>query len=475
MEKRQKGDAVWEKHALGVLIDSGVESWQVVQQDPDGFGTLSLRGRWIAPQEGKRFRVFVRLVSETTGAAVRQGLDWTPASTARNGSWRLDLAGIPAGGLYRLETCLNVDGGPIEWSIRGDMAHHLGVGDIWVIAGQSNAEGHGRSPVDDGPVLGVHAYAARGHWALATHPLGDSTQTVFPPNRLSSNVSHSPWLAFGKRLQAELGHPIGLLPASLGGSPLQAWHRKTGGHLFANMLAYVKGAGGAVRGMVWYQGESDTGPAPRRTYRRRFREFVRDVRGALDCRGLPVITVQLNHYIGEAYGAAVHEGWEAIRETQRQLARRMKGVYVVSSLDLGLSDGIHTNAVGNVVLGERVASVALGAVAGVDVKYLHPDCEGARALSPRRLELIFANVGERLHYENNIPEQLPFAVRDRAGEVDVVRWVLKAPNRLRLELGRDLQAPARVVGAPTACPPAIVPYDIAGYRPMLGFTERVQM
>lgn len=42
------------------------------------------------------------------------------------------------GGLYRIETCMNhaETNGAIEWATRGDMIHHVGVGDLYVIAGQ---------------------------------------------------------------------------------------------------------------------------------------------------------------------------------------------------------------------------------------------------------------------------------------------------------------------------------------------------
>jgi sialate O-acetylesterase len=40
----------------------------------------------------------------------------------------------PGRGLYRVETCLQINGNEVtEWAIRGDMIHHVGVGDLWVI------------------------------------------------------------------------------------------------------------------------------------------------------------------------------------------------------------------------------------------------------------------------------------------------------------------------------------------------------
>ena len=457
---------------LGVLIEAGLSDWQILQQDENGRAALKLSGRWIFRESFKKAVVYVRLVSEASGEAISLAHDWTRATTRRDGKWTCRLKDIPAGGLYRLETCLNLDGGLIEWSARGDMRHHVGVGDIWILAGQSNSEGHGRSPVDDGPQLGVHVFRAKGCWELASHPLNDATDTRYPANRIYCNPSHSPWLHFAKLLQEDLGYPIGLIPAALGGSPLEAWHRKSGGYLFENMLDYVKDAGG-VRGVTWYQGESDTGIEQCQTYVRRFREFVADLRRMLKCKDLPVITVQLNRCIGQDFDAVdAHRGWEAIREAQRQVAHSDPHVFVVASFGAQLADGIHNDSAGNMVFGRRAAAAALGGVYSRAVKYLHPDCQAARVFG-RRLELRFAHIDTRLHFENNIAAQIPFAVRDNQGDVAITGWSMSGRDTMQLHLARELQKDAVVVGAPTACPPVNVPYDISGYLPMLGFTQAI--
>ncbi|MGI6082889.1 MAG: sialate O-acetylesterase [Limnochordia bacterium] len=456
-------------HETGALISSGAADWQIVQQRADGTATLTLTGRWRAAQDYREAKVLIRLIDECTQEPVTQTLQWRPAVTRPDGTWTAELGPVPAGGIYRIETALRLDGCAVEWSMRGDMVHHLGVGDIWLIAGQSNAAGYGKTPITDGPELGIHMFHARGCWTLATHPLGDSTATRFPANRGRSNASHSPWLAFARRLKHSLGYPIGLIPSSLGGSPMAAWDRAEQGHLFTNMLRYVEAAGGKVKGIVWYQGESDARPQAARLYAERFARFVTDVRSCLGDPQLPILTVQLNRWVGQA-AADNHTGWEMIREIQRRLPEQIPGAYVVPAADLGLSDGIHNNSLGNVLLGERMAQVALGAVYGRDINWRFPDCRRAVTLAPDLLELTFANVGIRLNYENTYAVQLPFAVRDAQGDVPVVAWELPGPDRFRLKLGRPLQGDATVTGLPGCNPPPIIPSDIDSYRPMLGFT-----
>jgi len=457
----------------GVIIESGLQDWQILQQDGQGVARVRLEGRWLTGDPFSEARVLVRVLDETRLQPVTRSLDWSEAATSPDGTWSVELARIPAGGLYRIETCLQLDGGPVEWAIRGDMRHHLGVGDIWVIAGQSNAAGYGRTPCFDSPELGIHMFASSAEWRLATHPLSDSTGTRYPASRERGNGSHSPFLAFARHLKAALGYPVGLIPAALGGSPLARWMPGGSGDSYENMLALLRDAGGQCRGMVWYQGESDTGPQERGVYAEKFERMIGDFRKCTNRPELPVITAQLNRYIGEPYDGPCHEGWEVIREIQRQLARRIDGVEVISTLDLALSDGIHNDSKANLAIGQRMANTVLGAVFGRDVKYRSPDLRAAVLVDPCAVELEFDHVDGRLHFENNIPSQFPFAVRDAGGEVPVGSWAFTAKNRLRLNLARAVTGVATVTGAPTACPPAVMPFDLCGYLPMLAFTQTV--
>lgn len=458
---------------IGAIIEYGAQSWQVYQQNRNGTADITFGGRWVARQPFKQAVVRVRLLFEDTFECVSPAFEWIEADTRKDKTWQVTLINVPRGGLYRIETVLQLDAMPEEWAVRGDIVHHVGVGDVWVITGQSNAAGYGKTPATDGPEMGVHMFHARGEWTLGAHPLGDSAGTLYPANREGGNASHSPWLAFAKALRKSLGYPIGLIPASLGGSAMVAWDRKEGGHLFENMLRYIEDSGGKIRGVVWYQGESDASPELAKKYTARFRRFVGDLRRTMKDPSLPVITAQLNRCVCGEVSPKGEDGWTAMREVQRQIARKMRNVFVVSTIDTGLSDGIHVDSPGNVVIGERMASVALGQVHGLGVKCLHPDCAGARLVEPKVIEIAFDNVDKRLHYESFVSAEFPFAVRDKNGRVPTVVLRISAPDKIQVVLGRDPVGRTRVTGAPTANPPRIVPFDMSGFRPMLGFTVEV--
>jgi hypothetical protein len=461
-------------HEIGVIIDHGARDWQIFQQRADGTVEIALTGRWLTKNPFKTAEVIGRIVLEDEYRAVTRTLDWQPVAASPDGTWSVTLRNVPRGGLYRIETALRLDGGPVEWAQRGDAIHHLGVGDVWVIAGQSNAAGYGKSPVQDPPELGLHMFRASGEWALATHPLADSTRTQYPANREGANGSHSPFLAFARVLKRRLGYPIGLIPAALGGSPISAWLGSLDGSLFRTMLDYLRDAGGSARGMCWYQGCTDTLTPQKSSYLNCFTEFVTDLRRTLNTPDFPIVTAQINRVVNHPAGAPTNAAWDAIREAQRQAARVIPGVSIISTLDCGLADCIHNHSTANLMIGERMASMALAQVYGHDVKCLHPDLKQARSDDGHTVDLLFGNVDERLSFEVIAPRDFPFAVSDRNGGVPVTG--IRLPNRdtLRLELARELTGAATVTGAPGTNPPFVVPFDICGYRPMLAFTAAIE-
>ncbi len=413
----------------------------------------------------------VRVVDQSTGVAVTSQTDWQPADTQPYGTWQITLDRIPAGGLYRIETHLKVSHEG-EWSIRGDIRHCVGVGDVWIIAGQSNSAGYGRGPYNDPPELGVHLFRNSGQWSLATHPMNDSTDTLHSVNRENANSSHSPHLHFGRVMKQALGYPIGLVQTALGGSPLSRWNPRqhedaSSADLFTNMVACVERAGGAAIGVLWYQGESDANDDDCSSYQQRFIDAVQAGREALNNPDLAVITVQLNRVFPRPDFEWSNRGWSIVREAQRQVPKVLAGVAVVPALDLPLSDLIHTSAAGNLLLADRMARAALGVVHDRPVAHLAPDIESAtKGPDSRSLYLQFANVTSRI---DNIEHTANgFKVEDAQGEVKIESIVYPGDASIVLALARPLAGEAKVHGAFGYNPPT-APVDMDRVMPMLGF------
>ncbi|MHB1295028.1 MAG: sialate O-acetylesterase [Anaerolineae bacterium] len=451
---------------IGATITRGPTDWQVLQQDAQGLAALTLSGGWAGEPGGK---VQVRLVREDTATPVGANLDWQDTQTTPDGTWSHILAGIPAGGLYRLETRYNGrDNVATEWASRGDTCHFLGVGDLWVIAGQSNAAGFGRGPVEDPPELGIHVFRNSETWALATHPLNEATDIRHAANRETANPGHSPYLQFARLLKRALGYPIGLIPTALGGSPLSAWNPREPGpaSLFDNMCHIVERVGGRVKGILWYQGESDTDLVAAPTYLQRFGDAVSAWREALHAPDLPVLTVQINRYYTSGTEEA-DRGWAMLREAQRQAAATIPGVSVVPALDLPLSDLIHTSPAGNLLLANRLAQAALGGVYGQSVEYRAPDvAQASRLPDGRAILLRFADVSSRM--DNIQYGARCFKVEDDGGDVPVAQAAYPGGPRVQLLLEREL-GPHAVVHGAYGLSPETVPVDMERLMPMLGF------
>ena len=427
----------------GVRIDAGPQPFQIVQRDGAGHGTFALSGRWYHPDN--RGRIQLRVVREHDAT---EAVTWSDFEARPDGTWSADLTHVPTGGLYRIESRLaEPQGVASEWSTHGDFIHHLGVGDLWIIAGQSNAAGYGRGPVLDPPRLGVHVLRNDETWDIATQVLNETTRSSHP-NLEGGNPGHSPYLAFGKALHDELGYPIGLIQTSLGGSPLKAWNpveSPGGAPLWDNLLHCLHLSGNAATGMVWYQGESDANPDHAFTYERRFEEFVTAIRTHLGRPDLAVIVAQLNRCVTAAADDNANFHWTVLREAQRR-ATKLGHTAVVPTLDLPLSDLIHTSSDGNLTLGRRKARAALEVAYGRSVgAWRGANLVKAHLSSDRTvIELSFEDVSS--HIGSLGPIETDFVVEDETGPVTVTGGSLPDRHLVKLELGRAVHGRGRIHG-----------------------------
>ena len=105
----------------------------------------------------------------------------------------------------------------------------------------------------------------------------------------------------------------------------------------------------AISGIVWYQGESNTGnPRP---YERYLTMMINNWRTLWQQPELPFVVVQLANYDGRqqtgmpspiVYQAEpANSNWAQLREAQRQVAKKMDYVELASAIDLGETVDIH--------------------------------------------------------------------------------------------------------------------------------------
>ena len=294
-----------------------------------------------------------------------------------DGSFAGILPHVPAGGLYTLCCQLGNDRFHGDWERRGECRFHLGVGEVFLIAGQSNSAGYGKTPGYDPADPAVHLFRNNGTWHIAAHPLNDSTGSLHPENAEWATSGSSPWIRFASAMRRALGCPVGLLQASKGDTFLYQWSPPdypdcppeeadvttypARSSLWFLSLDVVRKAGGKIAGVLWYQGCNDADrDCWTDIYASRFAYFVRRFREELGSPDLPFYTVQLNKSLSEdPADTGVMHRWAAIKECQRTAARSLPHVYVTPSHDLPMSDRIHNNTVANTVIGDRVAWMAL--------------------------------------------------------------------------------------------------------------------
>ncbi|HWE34966.1 MAG TPA: sialate O-acetylesterase [Isosphaeraceae bacterium] len=332
---------------------------QVYQRDERGRAPIPVR------LEAKKGEAKIR----DAHVLVKKGSDPnTPPSFEVEGVEFADgvLKNVPTGGPY--EVRVMTEGGQ-EYA-----ADDVFVGDLWVLAGQSNMEGYGDLTDVAPPHEKVMALGMDGEWRRAEEPLHwlvDSPDPIHsgdPSDREQrSKQQHKNrrkgaglGLPFATAMVEATGVPVGLIPCAHGGTSMEQWSpskKDEGGKsLYGSMIRQIKLAGGKVKGVLWYQGESDANEKAAKEYPKAFADFIRAVRRDLDEPALPFYYVQIGRVVGPMFDA---KHWNAIQEAQRTLPDRVANTAVVAAVDLELDDLIHVGVQGHKRLGKRLAGVAL--------------------------------------------------------------------------------------------------------------------
>ena len=152
---------------------------------------------------------------------------------------------------------------------------------VYLLMGQSNMAGRGRmTDADRRPVQRVWMLDKENRWVPAAHPLHFDKPTI-------AGVGLG--IDFAKRMcQEDPAIQVGLVPCAFGGTPLSRWSK--GGDLYQNAVARAKVAmkSGTLEGVLWHQGESDSGkPDTASTYADRLAKMIGDLRAELESPGLP--------------------------------------------------------------------------------------------------------------------------------------------------------------------------------------------
>lgn len=171
---------------------------------------------------------------------------------------------------------------------------------IFILAGQSNMVGRGllaeNYPQFD-PSPQIQRFAKNETWEEAKDPLHQDIDA--DPNKVAGRGPGMPFANALLKNDSQFG-VIGLVPCARGDTSLDQWKKNASDGLYDAMISRARaalktsGGGGAIRALLWFQGEKDTGNYKLATeYKSKFEIFVQNVRDDLGIPLLPVIEVCL--------------------------------------------------------------------------------------------------------------------------------------------------------------------------------------
>jgi sialate O-acetylesterase len=167
------------------------------------------------------------------------------------------------------------------------------------------------------------------------------------------------------------------------------------------MVAPCTGFG--IKGVIWYQGESNSRPGFAALYARLFSTLMADWRTQWREGSFPFLFVQIANF-----GSATGEDWAIIREAQRRtLAVERTGMAV--TIDIGTPDNVHPPD--KQTVGARLALAARALAYGEQVEYSGPLFRQA-APDERSMRVWFDHAGG-LTAKNREPEGFEVAGDDR--------------------------------------------------------------
>lgn len=272
------------------------------------------------------------------------------------------------------------------------------VGDVWLLAGQSNMEGMGRRGPAERldtimPNPFIRAFMMDHTWGGAIPKMHNLF--VSKDVSISAHINHSietcpvfvaeeypmdklrgvgPGLYMAQRMFELTNVPQGLVACAVGGTPIERWVPVKEGeeNFYTNAVRALKKTGCNVKGMFWCQGEGNPNSE---IYPSQLQSIRDDICRQLGLSELPTVVGQLSKLRSKgAFGAEASLIWSRFREMQRKLPETLPRITTVSANDLSLDDTIHISTEGQKILGRRFADAMDHLITGAGYAEPEIDC-----------------------------------------------------------------------------------------------------
>lgn len=467
-------------YCSALTVEEGLTHYQVVQaNEEDKNYPIHVKGKCNA--EGT---IEMRVMSHAY-----ELIPWREIGTCQGTTWEGQVSDIPVGGPYRIEFRIRSGSGEIKESLT---IYEVLVGDVWILAGQSNMYGVGNMENTEIPNALVHVYSMGYRWQVAKEPLHlleESPDTVHckitdeqeKSRKIVEGYTRKKGAGLGLPFAVEMvkrtGRPVGLIASAHGGTSMTQWDpalkEKGGESLYGSMFKQVMSAtNGRIKGVLWYQGESDANKDAQPYYKERMRKLVQAFRTDFQQPNFPFYYVQIGRFVVENNDSTY---WDLLQHDQVELEPELAPGGMVSSIDLELDDLIHIGTEGLKTLGYRLANL-------VERDFFGGTCQAGprisqieRAQGPYgpHIKVKLTGVNGRLRISGRVagfsisgdPQSPNLAIiYDQTVSTEepntIILWLTKMPEQAYLWYGRGFDPYCNVVDESNMALPACGPLPI---------------
>lgn len=161
-----------------------------------------------------------------------------------------------------------------------------------------------------------------------------------------------------------------------------------------------------IKGVLWYQGESNAAPKDAFVYRNQFKDMITDWRTIWNQGDFPFYWVQLTNF-GQANDLPVETGWGMLRESQTE-ALSLPNTAQAVIIDIGEADDIHPKNKQDV--GKRLALAARNLTYGEDDLVYSGPLYDSMEIKGNKIILSFSHIGSGLSIGRGHSELKEFAI-----------------------------------------------------------------
>ena len=303
-------------YAEGIVI-AYPTPFTVVQRDAKDKGVIPLRGKITPPTAG------------ATMQARFAGGPWVPAGAQdKDGAFQGSIPGATGQGALEIR---QTDHPAVVTKVAP-----VAIGDVFVITGQSNADGRGGAMVqlkDDLPCLGAKYRA--GAWSRGDDPSDNAGKHA------------SPWPLVLNSLIPETKIPMAFIQTATGSTVVRQW--RGSGNMFVRMQKMVHAATGGtmrVRAVLYYQGENDITHWNKQTVLGDYAEYKKHLIPMLDdthaLLKAPILVGQITNLLG------FRDRNDNIRRAQQEVwTEHPHALPGATAWDIFPTDGVHYRTADN--------------------------------------------------------------------------------------------------------------------------------